>query len=317
MAAVVQPRSIIENSSHRQPLNATGDRKAGRSATFPKGPTSGVRTSGGEQRSMSAHGGSLQARSPANSRRANRLTWAKLLILAALLCLWVVIALVRWPSATPLRRSAVSTDVKGPRIPGGTLASLPQLKTELLRIPHELYPPQVTSMFAAPPPPPSPPVEAVRPVIPPPSAPPPDPFAEAAKQLHFLGFLKSDATAAAFITRGTELFVAAVGDTVAERFRVVSVQENAVTLASPEGDKQVRLALAAAGGASTASILMVSSVAASPRAEEGVTQEESTGEVLAQNREAPAVPDPLTAAVLRERAERAERIGSRTRMLPQ
>ncbi len=322
MEAVGQPRSKIGNSSRAHPEIAHGERKSARYDTFPKGQSSGVRTAGAAQRPRSADWGSFQARRPENSRKTERLTRAKLIILASLLCLWGAIALVRLPSETPVRPGGALTDIKGPRARGETAGKIPRLETKFLAIPTEQYPPQAANMFAALSPPPPPKVEAVRPPALPPSPPPPDPFTEAAKQLRFLGFLKSDARVAAFITRGVDLFIAAEGDTVAERFRVASVQEDAVTLAAPEGDKRVRLTLATAGGVGVAAIPMVSPAAASPQvaaaspqAVDGVTQEEQTGEVLAHNAEATPVTDPYTAAVIQERAERAARIGSRVRGL--
>jgi hypothetical protein len=131
---------------------------------------------------------------------------------------------------------------------------------------------------------------------------------EAAKQLRFVGFFKSDATVAAIITLGTQLFIAAGGDTVAERFRVVSVHEDTVTLASAEGDKQVRLALAAAAGTAAAP-----NMAVTPVLEGGRPQGKSAGEVLPPSEPATAMPVPVAAAVIPSRTERSEMIRSRTR----
>jgi hypothetical protein len=165
--------------------------------------------------------------------------------LAALLGFWGVIVWSHSPSPTSPRNAASSADVKELRGLSIRAQALPRLKLELLATPHEPYAPATVSLFSVPPPPP-PPVEAVVPPAAPLPPPPPDPFVEAAKQLRFVGFFKSDAVVAAIITQGAQLYIAAGGDTVAERFRVVSVHEDTVTLASPEGDKQVRLALAAA-----------------------------------------------------------------------
>ncbi len=329
MEAVGQRRSKIGNSSRAHPEIAHGERKSARYDTFPKGQSSGRRIAGAAQRSRSADWGSFQATRPGNSRKTERLTRAKLIILASLLCIWGAIALVRLPSETPVRPGGFSTDVNGPRTRGGTVGNFPRLETKFLAIPNEHYPPQIANMFAALSPPSPPKVEVVRPPALPPSPPTPDPFAEATKQLHFTGFLKSDARVAAFITRGAELFIAAVGDTVAERFRVASVQEDAVTLASMDEGRQVRIPLATAGAAGVAGIQMVSPAAVSPQvaaaspqvtavspqAVDRVTQEESAGDVLAQNGEATPVPDPFTAAVIQDRAERAARLGSRVRGL--
>jgi hypothetical protein len=79
----------------------------------------------------------------------------------------------------------------------------------------------------------------------PPAPPPPDPFQEEAKQLRYVGFLRAGNSTTAFIVRGQEVHTAPVGALVGERFRVMDVQDDGVLLASPTGDKQVRLSLAA------------------------------------------------------------------------
>jgi hypothetical protein len=228
------------------------------------------------------------------SLRATRNT---LIVLATLLGLWLVIALGRSPNPTPSHENAGSAAVKDQRGLSIKAGTLPGLKVALITL-HEPYVPAAVSLFSVPPPPPPPPVVATQPAAPPPPA-PPDPFVEAAKQLRFVGFLKSDATVAAIITQGTQLYIASRGDTVAERFRVASVHEDTVTLASPEGDKQVQLALAAAAGASPVAM-------ANPSVEGGRAEGESAGEVAARSEPATAKPKPIAGPVILSRTERSE-----------
>ena len=230
-----------------------------------------------------------------------RATRNRLIVLAALLGLWLVIALGRSPSPAPPHEAAGSAVVKEVRGLSTTSGAVPRLKAALIT-PHEPYVPAAVSLFSVPPPPPPPAVVAAQPAVPPPpSPPPPDPFLEAAKQLRFVGFLKSDTGTAAIVTQGTQLYIATRGDKVAERFRVVSVHEDTVTLASPEGDKQVRLALASAAGTGAASIAMVNSSADGELAEG-----ETAGEVGARSEPETAKPKPVAGPVIRSRAERSE-----------
>jgi hypothetical protein len=53
----------------------------------------------------------------------------------------------------------------------------------------------------------------------------------------------------AFIVQGQEIHSVPVGDLLGGRFRVAEVQEESVLLASPAGDKQVRLELSAVAAA--------------------------------------------------------------------
>jgi hypothetical protein len=230
-----------------------------------------------------------------------RATRNKLIVLAALLGLWLVIALGRSPSPAPPHEAAGSAVVKEVRGLATKSGEVPRLKAALITR-HEPYVPAAVSLFSVPPPPPPPTVVAAQPAVPPPpSPPPPDPFLEAAKQLRFVGFLKSDRGTAAIVTQGTQLYIASRGDTVAERFRVASVHEDTVTLVSPEGDKHVRLALAAAAGAGASPVAM-----ANPSVEGGRAEGESAGEVAARSEPATAKPKPFAGPVIRSRTERSE-----------
>jgi hypothetical protein len=135
---------------------------------------------------------------------------------------------------------------------------------------------------------------------------------EAAKQLRFVGFLKSDATVTAIITQGTQLYIAAGGDTVAERFQVVSVHEDTVTLASAQGDRQVRLALAAAAGSGAVPVAK-----ANQSVEGGWAQGESGDEVVAHSEPAAAKPKPIAGPAILSRIERSEMYRSRARAVQQ
>ncbi len=167
------------------------------------------------------------------------------ILLMVLLGLWILLMISRWPSHQPSAvRAAVSPAAKAPGSPSGAPLLLPRLKRELVDLPQAPYTPEITNLFRVPPPPPPPmrPVEVVRPAGPPPS-PPPDPFQEAAKQLRFLGFMQVGETLTALISQGSETHIVSVGDVLAARFRVASVTEESILLTSPEGDRQVRLAL--------------------------------------------------------------------------
>jgi Tfp pilus assembly protein PilP len=63
-----------------------------------------------------------------------------------------------------------------------------------------------------------------------------------------VGFLQTGDTTLAFIVQGSEAHTLEVGATLGGRFRVQAVTEDAVTLSSLAGDKQVRLPLVAETG---------------------------------------------------------------------
>ena len=246
-------------------------------------------------------------------RMSLRATRKKLIVLAVLLGLWGVIVWGRSPSPDPPRVAAGSADARELRGLPKKIEALPRMKLDLRAAAHEPYVPAAVSLFSVPPPPPPPAVVAAQPAVPPPpSPPPPDPFLEAAKQLRFIGFLKSDRGTAAIVTQGTQLYIASGGDSVAERFRVVSVHEDTVTLASPEGDKQVHLTLAPAAGNGAAPIAMVG-----PSTDGGRTESASAGEVGARSEPAIAKPQPVAGPVIRSRAERSEMYRARARAVQQ
>jgi hypothetical protein len=182
----------------------------------------------------------------------------KLIVLGALAVFWGALLFGRGllpgdrPAAAP-----PETKEATPRV--APKPAFPRLKRELIEAERPPYPPEGQSLFSAPPPPPPPPRAATAapnggPGAPPaqPPAPPPDPFQEGAKQLKYLGFLRSGGTATAFIIQGPDLYTVATGEVIAGRFRVVEVQDDAVVLTSPAGDKQVRVLLAPEAAAGVA-----------------------------------------------------------------
>jgi hypothetical protein len=180
----------------------------------------------------------------------------KLIVLGALAVVWGALLVGRGllPGDRPAAAPA-ETKEAAPRV--APKPAVAHLKRELIEAERPPYPPEGQSLFGAPPPPPPLPRTATAapnggPGAPPaqPPVPPPDPFQEGAKQLKYLGFLRSGGAATAFITQGSDLYTVVTGEVIAGRFRVVEVQDDAVVLASPAGDKQVRVLLvpeAAAG----------------------------------------------------------------------
>lgn len=177
-----------------------------------------------------------------------RSTRGKIILLAVLAVVWVVILVTRHSSEPPVqaRAQAANPPTRTPAAPGG---EAPRLKLELLNVPRAPYPAEEQSIFGTPPPPPPPPVlpaESAQSAAP--AAPPPDPFQEEAKQLRFVGFLRDGGTATAFLVQGQQVHTVAVGGLVGGRFRVAEIGEDFVVLASPAGDKEVRLPLAGDAG---------------------------------------------------------------------
>lgn len=170
-----------------------------------------------------------------------------LIILVVLLGAWGLIFAFRSLSGSPATPQSRGSAGATPRTPAAQGGGLPRLKRELLHLPPPTYPLEVQNIFGPPPPvgPPPGPVQAAGTApSPPPPPPPPDPFQEEAKRLRYVGFLQAGEKAMAFIVQGTEVHTVEVGATIAERFRVQTVTEDAVLLSSIGGDKQVRLPLA-------------------------------------------------------------------------
>lgn len=173
-------------------------------------------------------------------------TRARLLLLLALLGVWILVFGLRSPG----RRAGAPAAARGaPAAAAQPARAVPRLKRELIDLPRAAYPTEVHNIFAAPPTPPSAPVPASGgPALAVPLPPPPDPFVEEAKQFRFVGYLKSGPSLTAFITRGQEIHSLGQGEVLLGRYRLQAVSENDVVLASPQGDKQVRLPLVPLGG---------------------------------------------------------------------
>jgi hypothetical protein len=189
-----------------------------------------------------------------------RSTRTKFLVLAALVGVWALIFGLR-RSDEPVRTSAPpQTGARPARTAASPSATIPRLKSELVTLPRAPYPSEVQNIFSVPPPPPTPPPQAVGlPGPAQPALPPPDPFQEEAKQLRYVGFLKSGNVLTAFIVQGQEVHTVPIGGMLYGRFRVAEVQEESVLLTSPSGDKQARLELSATAAAAAAT------AAAAPR----------------------------------------------------
>lgn len=175
-----------------------------------------------------------------------RSTGMKLTILVILVAVWAGIFFLRQPGEPPPRTGTPQAESRTPRAAARGGAA-PKLRTDLLNVARAPYPADVQNIFSAPLPPPAPPAQTAGPGIlaVAPAPPPPDPFQEEAKQLRYVGFLRSGSSNTAFIIRGQEVHTVPVGAMLGERFRVAEVQDDGVVLTSPTGDKQVRLSLAA------------------------------------------------------------------------
>jgi hypothetical protein len=168
----------------------------------------------------------------------------KILILVALVGIWALIfGLHR--SDEPEQTRLPQTGARSVRAPAGPTTNIPRLKAELVNLPRAPYPSEVQNIFSLPPPPPPPPQAVAAPGPVQPVLPPPDPFQEEAKQLRYVGFLRSGDVLTAFIIQGQEVHTVPVGGMLSGRFRVAEVQEENVLLTSPSGDKQARLDLSA------------------------------------------------------------------------
>ena len=179
-----------------------------------------------------------------------RSTRTKVLILVGLLAVWAFIVFLRRPTEPPARSGPAQVGPRAARA-AGAASGVPRLKADLIKMPRAPYPSEVQNIFSSPPPPAPPPQAAppaAGPATPPP-APPPDPFQEEAKQLRYIGFLQAGNAATAFLVRGQEVHTVPVGGLVGGRFRVMEVRDDSVLLASPAGDKEIRLSLASETGA--------------------------------------------------------------------
>jgi hypothetical protein len=180
-------------------------------------------------------------------------TRTQLLVLVALLGAWALVFALRTPAERRTPRPAASAAARPAAKPQHPSSS--GLRLELLDAPRPPYPREVRNIFGTPPPPPPPPPPAklppvqAAPQVTAPAPPPPDPFVEEAKQFRFVGFLRSAGALTAFISRGQEIHSLQTGAVLHSRYRIQSISEEDVVLASLQGDKQVRLPIAAASAA--------------------------------------------------------------------
>jgi hypothetical protein len=177
-----------------------------------------------------------------------RSTQTKVLILVGLLGVWALVFVLRRPAESPVRSAPPQAGARPGRAAGAG-SGIPRLKADLIKVPRAPYPSEVQNIFSSPPPP-SPPAQTAGvagPAATPP-APPLDPFQEEAKQLRYVGFLQAGNAATAFLVRGQEVHTVPVGGLVGGRFRVMEVRDDSVLLASPAGDKEIRLPLTAEAG---------------------------------------------------------------------
>ncbi|MBJ6726333.1 type II secretion system protein PulP [Geomesophilobacter sediminis] len=92
-----------------------------------------------------------------------------------------------------------------------------------------------------PPPPKQPPLVAAGPPAPPP--PPEDKDFEELSRFTFLGFLNKEGSKTIFLSNGKEIFLAKKGSTVAGKFTVVALTDDALTLGTRSSGKEVVIPL--------------------------------------------------------------------------
>ncbi len=183
-------------------------------------------------------------------------------LLGLLLGAWGVLLVLR---ASPSSGKKAAAPARPPQVEvarrGGVAipADVPRFRQELLDLPVPPYQTETHNLFGSPPPPPPPPAPVVRPAptpIPvatpvptppaPPPPPPPDPFFEEAKQYRLLGTARGAQGAQAFLVKGPDLVIVRANDRVGTRYVVKEIREEALTLGSAEGDKEVVLTLSPA-----------------------------------------------------------------------
>lgn len=107
------------------------------------------------------------------------------------------------------------------------------------------------STLKLPPPPPPvklPPPPAPQAAPPPPPPPPPPPTQEQLDEAElgkfiFLGFLKKGSERTVFLSKGGEIFLAKKGGQVGQKFQVIDVTDDAITIKSAQTDRQLVIPL--------------------------------------------------------------------------
>ena len=171
--------------------------------------------------------------------KATARQWA---ILAFLLLVWGGLLVARWGRSAPPAPRAEGPRVTRPEARAAkTPATIPGLRTDLLRVARAPLPETPKNLFAAveePPPPPPPPPKPVAP------APvPPDPFLEGLKGLKFLGFAHEGGRMLAFLSRGGEFLMAREKELLLNQYVVARITEDSILLTAPDGSREARLAL--------------------------------------------------------------------------
>ncbi len=173
----------------------------------------------------------------------------KILVLGLLLAAWVLLVITRVsPTGTnkPARSLPSANSTVAEKRGGPGEGEIPRFKQYLLDLPLPPYKKEHTNLFGAPPPLPPPPPPPV--VAPPP--PPPDPFYEEVKQYKFVGSSAGQGGPQAFLSKGTDLFIVKVNDTLGTLYVVKEIHQDALTLRSPAGDKEVTLSSSGGTGGS-------------------------------------------------------------------
>ncbi|HEY5512847.1 MAG TPA: type II secretion system protein PulP, partial [Geomonas sp.] len=116
----------------------------------------------------------------------------------------------------------------------------PIFKEEVKLPPFKPLPPPPRPVLPLPPPPPAPPAPA--------PAPPPAPTAEdiAAGELAkftFLGFLKKNGERTVFLSSNNEIFLAKKGSNLGTKFQVTDLTEDAITIKSVAGGRELVIPL--------------------------------------------------------------------------
>ena len=170
--------------------------------------------------------------------KAPQRQWA---ILGILLLVWGGLLVARWGRSAPPAPRA-----EGPRVTRAdaraakTPATIPGLRTDLLRAVRAPLPVTPKNLFAAVEEPP-PPALAAKPIAP--ALPPPDPFLEGLKGLKFLGFALEGGRMLAFLSRGGEFLMAREKELLLNQYLVARIAEDSILLTAPDGSREARLSL--------------------------------------------------------------------------
>ena len=119
----------------------------------------------------------------------------------------------------------------------------PLFKDEMKQPPFKTLPPPPRPLPAPPAPAPAP-----VPVQPPPPAPTPEQLAQQAADAElakfvFLGFLQKNGQKTVFLSKNNEIFLAKKGTVLANRFKVSDVTDDAITIRSDVGNREIVIPL--------------------------------------------------------------------------